>query len=120
MDASIGVVLRADNAGLYTTEDQTGIQGYFCGINSFSVFISKYNYEYSLKDVSKEKTAVFNNKSYHLKATIKGNNIVFDFNDGAIILEYNDPIKISSGNFGIYADNATAVFKNLKVTPIEY
>lgn len=118
VDAAVGLVLRADNAGLYTTEDQTGIQGYFCGVNTYSVFISKYNYEYSLKDLVKENGLLSNNKTYHLKATIKGNNITFDFNNGKFIMEYNDPMKYSSGNFGLYADNVSASFKNLTITQI--
>ena len=118
VDAAVGLVLRAKNAGLYTTEDQTGIQGYFCGVNSYSAFISKYNFEYSEKNLCYERSLLKVNETYHLKVTIKGNNIVYDFNNGKIIMEYNDPIKYSSGNFGIYADNVTAAFTNLKVTPI--
>ena len=118
-NSAVGIVLRADNAGLYQTENDTGIQGYFCGFNSYSVFISKYNYEYSQKFVAEEKVLHKSGEIHHLKATIKDNNIIFDFDNGKYILEYNDPLKYSTGNFGLYADDANAVFKNLKVYPIK-
>ena len=118
-NSAVGIVLRADNAGLYQTENDTGIQGYFCGFNSYSVFISKYNYEYSQKFVAEEKVLHKSGEMHHLKAIIKDNNIIFDFDNGKYILEYNDPLKYSTGNFGLYADDANAVFKNLKVYPIK-
>lgn len=117
--AACGVVLRADNAGLYTTENQTGIQGYFCGFNSFAVFISKYNYEFSSEFLCKETKLQKNNTTYHLKVTIVDNRIIFDFDNGTFVMEYNDPIKYGSGSFGIYADDANALFRNLKIYPIE-
>ena len=48
---------------------------------------------------------------HHLKATIKDNNIIFDFDNGKYILEYNDLLKYSTGNFGLCADDDNAVFK---------
>lgn len=56
---------------------------------------------------------------HHLKAIIKDNNIIFDFDNDKYILEYNDLLKFSTDNFGLYADYANAVFKNLMVYPIK-
>jgi hypothetical protein len=116
--AACGLIMRAKNAGLYTTEDQTGIQSYFCGINSFSVFISKYNFEYSELGVASERSRQKPGVTYHLKATLKESKIILDFNNGEILLEYNDPYKMSAGKVGFYADDITASFSNLKIKTI--
>ena len=113
-DSACGVVLRANNAGLYSTEDQTGIQGYFCGIDSFSAFISKYNFEYSQNRIESERSYFKSGTTHHIKATIIENNIFYEVDGESMILEIDDPYKYSSGYFGIYADNVNAVFNNLK------
>lgn len=114
--SSCGVILRADNPAFSGVDNVSSIQGYYVGFNNSKVFISKCNYNNSNMDVEADAYKSDSDKSYHLKMTAKGNKIELDFNNGAVVLSYVDPIGFTHGYVGFYTDGAAAIYRNLKIS----
>lgn len=117
---SAGVVVRADKYATSSYDDSMSIQGYYVGINTYNVTLSKYNYNYSNTNLRFERHGQSENLTEHwfkIKVTVKGNVITVSV-DGTELFSYTDTRPISAGHFGLYSEGAEVVYRNLTIKGI--
>lgn len=117
---SAGVVVRADKYATSSYDDNMSIQGYYIGLNSYNITLSKYNYNYSNTNLRFERHGQSDNITEHwfkMKIVVKGNTITVSL-DGEEIFSYTDAHPIVSGHFGLYSEGAEVVYRNLKIKGI--
>ena len=112
--ASAGLILRADNFANSQYDDVASVQGYYIGINSTSLFISRYNYNYSKINLQTAFHGLKTGEWVTLKAELYGNSLTVYLND-AVVLEYTDARAALSGYAGIYGTGAEVTFRQITI-----
>ena len=112
---TIGLVLSADNWAFNNLDldNYKSIQGYYFAVNNNKVQIVDSNYQYT-NDSCRDIISLKNDISFNLKAIKQGKNLKM-YIDNNLVLETFSPLGRVRGYAGIYANNTSARFNNLKI-----
>lgn len=112
---TIGLVLSADNWAFNNLDldNYKSIQGYYFAVNNNKVQIVDSNYQYT-NDSCRDIISLKNDVTFNLKAIKQGKNLKM-YIDNNLVLETFSPLGRVRGYAGIYANNTSARFNNLKI-----
>ena len=112
---TIGLVLSADNWAFNNLDldNYKSIQGYYFAVNNNKVQIVDSNYQYT-NDSCRDIISLQNDITFNLKAIKQGKNLKM-YIDNNLVLETFSPLGRVRGYAGIYANNTSARFNNLKI-----
>ena len=112
---TIGLVLAADNWAFNNLDldNYKSIQGYYFAVNNNKVQIIDSNYQYT-NDSCRDIISLQNDITFNLKAVKQGKNLKM-YIDNNLVLETFSPLGRVRGYAGIYANNTSARFNNLKI-----
>lgn len=112
---TVGLVLCADNWAFNNIDldNYNSIQGYYFAINSNKVQIILSNYQYS-DESCRDIVTLENDVPFILKAVKKGKKLSLFVNDQKL-LETFAPMGRTRGACGIYANNTSARFNDVKI-----
>jgi hypothetical protein len=114
--ATAGILLRASDVALHSSENYDSLMGYYIGFNNFRAFLNKYNYSLSAYNLDVDAETRFESGNFYtVRVEMIGNELTV-FVDDVEILSYYDNDLIASGRIGFYTEGAEVVYRNLKIT----